>query len=178
MFWLSLKRTSKAVTLIEFLVVFSIVVIISSVVFANYQLGQSQLALSRASHKLSQDIRRASEMAMSVRSLADGSVPSGYGIYIGQGSDNYIIYADVNGNNAYGSGDRAIETVYLEPAIQIESVSLIRISVNFQPPMPIVKLSGVGGEVSEATIVLSLIKDSSRKKVVKINNAGLVYVDN
>lgn len=56
---------NKGFTLVELLVVISVIGLILTVTIANYPAIRQQLALSRAAHKLAQDIRMAQEMAMS-----------------------------------------------------------------------------------------------------------------
>lgn len=175
----------KGFTLIELLVVTSIVILLSAVVLANYRAGESQLALQRAASKLAQDIRRAQEMAMSAKwceVCSPPRVPSGYGLYLKQGDKDYLIYADNypdQGNEIYDEGsDATVERIYLESKVYIKNVQPSLLSLNFSPPDPKIKISGAGvSEANLATITLSLETDQTKERIIKINKAGLIYVE-
>ncbi|MBU2539797.1 type II secretion system GspH family protein [Patescibacteria group bacterium] len=93
-------------SLVELLVVISIIGVILTIGFLNFPAMRRQIALERAAHQLVQEIRRAQGMAMSAIELKEEDCPSsplqfakGYGIYINLdpsvGSDkNYGLYAD------------------------------------------------------------------------------------
>lgn len=170
-------------TLIEALLVISIIGILSAIVIPNYQGASRQLALERSAHKLAQDIRSAGEMAMSARELAGGEVTAGYGIYTSTASSvtSYILYADrqATKDEKYTDSSEDVETISLEKDVQIKSVevqgvSQSSLSLNFRPPSPTVKFSPSG---SVATITLYLPKDPSRTKTIRVNIAGLVDID-
>jgi len=60
-------------TLIELVTVVSVIIILSSLVFGNYQSSRDTLALDRAAQRLSQDLRRASELSLSNYQETQGS---------------------------------------------------------------------------------------------------------
>lgn len=193
------KLTQRSFTLIELFVVTSIIILLSGVVLANYRSGQGQLALQRSASKLAQDIRKAQEMAMSAKECSidkcGGSQPiipqGGYGVffdkYVSVGEANYdiYIYADTDGDEKKSLSDPNIETiykesegVYIEKEVKIKEVSVNavvsdKISINFKPPDPTTSISG--GNL--ASITLSLENDSTKTKSIKINKAGLIYVE-
>lgn len=176
--------SQKGVTLIELLVVTSIVIIIMVVVFPNYQNAKGQLLLDRAANKLSQDIRRAGEMAMSARMYGSpAEVPAGYGIYAVSGSTTYILYADNKNSNVgrYDGSDGLVETITLEAGVKINDVGVCagNVSVNYRPPIPLVKISCDGGasEKGEIIITLSITSQPWKTRAVKANIAGLVDVN-
>lgn len=186
----------KAFTLIELLIIALIILLLSAVILPGYKLGQSQFALQRAAQKLAQEIRMAQEMAMSLKELPGGEVPpGGYGIYFNQytlaGKINYdvYLYADLNGNERYSRGEE-IKTIYkedqkifLEKEVKIKQVSVNgvspdKISINFKPPDPTVRLrSGQGTDYQNLIIILALKSDETKTKIIKANRAGLIYVE-
>ncbi len=131
---------NKAFTLIELLVVVAIIMLMTILILPNYRLGDNQLVIQRSAHKISQDLRRAQEFAISVKEF-NGSVPQGYGIYFDLDErDRYIMFADLNGDQAYsGSGEKA-EEITLEGHAALYSLSPVTsgssLTVFFVPPDP------------------------------------------
>ncbi len=169
---------NKSFTLIELIVVTSIIILLSAIVFPNYRGIERQFALQRSAHKLAQDIRRAGEMAMSTKEF-QGKVPAGYGIYLKQGERDYLLYADTNpsqGNEKYDGGDGKIETINLEKGVYIQNISPSSLSINFKPPIPTIKIKTKGEDSTTAVITLSLESDSTKTKIIKVNSAGLINV--
>ena len=174
-------KMSKGFTIIEFLIVISIIGIFSVITIPNYRSAQQQLALQRSASKLAQDIRRAQEMAMSTEELSTGDLPEGYGVYIDKGeSDRYYIYADINGNERYDSGEEQGEAIYLEKEVCIETFvpPSVNFSINFKPPDPVVKMKNQAGEDKKnVTITIALKANPLRTKNIIVNEAGLIYVE-
>jgi prepilin-type N-terminal cleavage/methylation domain-containing protein len=184
------SKKNKSFTLIEILVTLAIVVILSGLMFANYPKGGKQLALERASQTLSQDIRRAQEMAMS--SVAEsGACPgyktTGYGIFFDESSPfTYIIFRNCNrtSNRYYESGiDQIKETINIESGIKICNLkqgssddSDNKISILFEPPDPTTYIEG-SSSASDASIILCIQDDTSQQKTIKINIAGSVKIE-
>lgn len=169
-----LKR--KGFTLIELLVVMAIIVIISGLSLVNWRGGEKQYALLRAANKLSQDLRRAEEMAMSSREF-QGQIPKGgYGVYFKeQEKDHYILFADLNGNYSYDPGsDGLIEDVKIEKDIQISQLSSSPLTITFTPPDPIVTIKP---DAPTATITLAIKTDPTKTRTIRVNKLGLVYIE-
>jgi len=176
---------NKGFTLVELLVVISIISLLSVVVFANYRVGEKQFALQRLAHKLAQDIRRAQAMTMGAVECPSGTncagqIPPGYGIYLKQGDTFYKLYADTNpsdGNEQYNAGDVVIEEIYFEKGVYIHSANPASFSINFKPPDPTIKIRGGGQDKIESTITIALQSDTSKTKTIKVNKVGLIEVE-
>jgi prepilin-type N-terminal cleavage/methylation domain-containing protein len=167
---------SKAFTLIELLVVTAIILFLTSLILPNYRAGDKGLALQRSASKLSQDLRRVQEMAMSAEEVS-GSVPYGFGIYFNISSpSSYILFADEDNSHNRNAGDTDLETIDLESNIIISNLSPAdSFSVLFSPPDPAVWINdSSSGAVGRIT--LSIIDDSNNK-IIFANNAGLIYVE-
>jgi len=173
-------NNEKSFTLIEFLIVIIIIGIFSAITFPNYRSTQQRLILQRSASKLAQDIRKAQEMAMSMRELPTGDPPEGYGIYLDKGeSDKYYIYADIDGDERHDSGEE-VETIFLEKEVYIKDFvpSSANFSINFKPPDPIVKMKNQAGDDKDnVTITIALEANPSKTKDIKVNKAGLIYVE-
>lgn len=176
----------KGLTLTEMLVVISIAVIFSTMVFANYSTGKESMALERAGYKLVQDIRRVQEMVMAG---SFGTGVNAVGIYFDEASPNiYIIFDDKNSNHAYdGSGEKR-EEISVETGVKIcdiknngVSVGSNLINVTFSPPEPITRIAGSNLD-QEASIIIAPETDNclllNKSRTIKINNAGRIEVNN
>jgi Tfp pilus assembly protein FimT len=175
---LSFLKNNAGFSLVELVAVAAIIVLMLGIIFTNWRSGSKDLLLSRAAHKLAQDIRRAGEMAMSAKEF-QGQVPQGgYGIYLTTAnSGSYILYADSNGNEKYDASDGKVETIYFENDVFIKVISQDNLSINFKPPIPKIEIKGTSSELTEAEITLSLQSNPNKTKKVIVNTAGLIEVE-
>ena len=153
---------SKGFTLIELLVVTGIIVIFTAMILPNYRLGDDQLAIQRSAHKISQDIRRAQEFAISAKEF-NGVLPSGYGVYFNLNqSDRYVIFADLDGDGLYSGLNEKTEEAVLEGNVRISSFSPVTadtsLTVFFAPPDPTITFTPDASEVSVVVAVAGLTK--------------------
>jgi len=166
---------SKAFTLIELLVVISIIVLMTALILPNYRLGDNQLVIQRSAHKISQDLRRAQEFAISVKDF-NGSLPGGYGIYFDlDQSDRYIMFADLNGDQTYSGSNEKAEEIILEGNVTLFSLSPMApgnsLNIFFAPPDPIIKF------LPDAATATINIKVGTFQKTIQVNKAGLIAVE-
>lgn len=169
------KYKNKGFTLIELLVVTSIIVLFTALVLANYRLGEKQLGLQRAAHQLAQDLRRAQEMALSSQKI-NGQVPKGYGVYFNKNQAfQYILFADLDGNQQYSGSSEKKEEKTLEGIVRIsqlspESDSDSALTITFVPPDPTTVFYP---DAATAFITLS----AEGTKTIQVNKAGLIAVE-
>jgi len=165
-------------TIPELLMSVFIIVFMTAVVVPSWRAGETTLVLDRAAHKLSQDLRKATELAQRAQSYdcATGNI-SGYGVYISTGiPSSYILYVECNGNQEYNSGvDAKFQEVTLEGQIQITSATPSSFSVLFVPPVPTITIQP--GNLPEAQVTLSVAGDPSRFKVITITTKGIIDID-
>jgi len=169
----------KGFTLIELLTVLAIITILTSLSLPSYRSAQRKYLLENSARKLAQDIRRAEEMAISTRKCCGGIIPPGYGVYLKQGENYYLIYADTNpasGNEKYDGGDYQIERIYFEKGVFIKNLNPSSVSINFKPPDPKIRI-GQDTEQDEVSITISLTSDQTKTKTIRVNKAGLIYVE-
>ena len=109
-----MKNSSSGITLVEILVVVFIIGTFLMILVADFPKIQRQFALSRATYKFAQDLRRAQDMALSgVEIKKSGAAETiinakGYGVYINLADSNkqYIIYADRDDSQTYSAQDK------------------------------------------------------------------------
>lgn len=189
----------RGVTLVELLIVLIIIIVLAAIIFPGYQSARLQLALLREANRIAQNIRKAQEMAMGTKEketdiLGSTEIPKGgYGIYFekGEGITSYSIYADKNGNEYYRGteGDEIMETIDLEKVVYIkefvsDSENPNKISINFRPPDPRVKIedtvtpgaAGAGG-YNNITITIALRAAPGKTKNITVNKVGLITVE-
>ena len=127
-FFPNIKKPEKGlpacagITLVEIVVVIFIIAIFLSIIIAGFPRILRSLALSRATYKLEQDIRRTEDLGLSGVQSADSNgqqiLVKGYGIYVSLNSspaEEYVIYADVPGS-ALPSGARVSPKRYVAAA--------------------------------------------------------------
>jgi prepilin-type N-terminal cleavage/methylation domain-containing protein len=179
----------KGLTLIEMLIVVSIVVIFSAMVFGNSGTGKEGLAIDRAGQKLQQDLRRAQELAMSGSFGTTGA--KAVGIHFDEINPNqtiYRIYYDLNSDYVYNGTptDSIMETVTIETGVKICDIidddnGAITYpnnrSVSFAPPEPVTRING-DNTLHNVSIVLCLTNDNTKTRIININNAGRIDVNN
>ncbi|MDD5032767.1 MAG: prepilin-type N-terminal cleavage/methylation domain-containing protein [Candidatus Pacebacteria bacterium] len=125
-------------TLIELMVVVSVITIITAIIAANYKEGEKKYNLSQAAQRLASDIRRAQNLAISGIDVKEQYC--GYGIIFPSSGDYYSVYADVSpecatSNNIYDAGDYILETVYLPSGISYQYPPS-SFDIFFKPPRP------------------------------------------
>jgi len=170
-------NSQKSFTLVELLVVSGIILLISAIIFPNYRVGEQEFALQRSAHKLSQDLRRAEELALSAKAYP-GDHPNfkgGYGVNFQINSTSYTLFADLNDNKVFDPGEDLGEdlgTINLEEKVKISGLSASPLNVVFLSPDPQVFVSGN----FPAQITISLETDSTKNKIIKVNQAGLIAI--
>lgn len=196
-------NSKKSFTLAELLIVLIIISILVAVSFPYYQSARRRLALHRAASRLAQDLRRAQEMAMSVEKEErcfnpDGTPKSddykyGFGIVFSTQDcmgntpckDEYILYADRNGNRAYQPSDPDYDISLSNPdfdTVEVQSYSGggNRLNIVFEPPDPnVIFTRGSEDEIfdDEIFITFQVKDDPSKTKTITINKAGLITVE-
>lgn len=201
-FFQNLKNCQKGFTLVEIIVVISIIALFSAILVSDFPKIQRQFALSSATYKLAQDLRRVQDLGLSGVQVADRQgdliAVKGYGIYINlaQSAKKYILYADVNGDQKYSgdtsfslcsqlnnpASDCTIEVVDISKENsnlyikQINNITGNFTSINFSPPNPTITLNNLASGQSQVGIVLSLKSDVLSTRAVWVNTSGLINV--
>ena len=171
----------KGFTLVESLVVVTIILVLLVTVLVNYRVGERNLSLDESTAILGQNFRKVEEMAMSAKEF-QGIIPQGgYGINLKTEDDFYTIFADCNSDYQYTLGNlcngfpEKVDQIALGKRSKIASLLsgsyLSVMNIVFIPPSPLIMISGSG---TEAVIKLSLKEDISAIRTVRVNKAGLI----
>jgi prepilin-type N-terminal cleavage/methylation domain-containing protein len=169
-------------TMIELLIVMSVIGILSSSVFLNWKHGESGFALQNSAYKLSQDIREMQEMAMEAKEIdcGGGDTCSSFGVYFNKSYINYyLLFVDCDGNKAYETvNDKLIRpAVYFEDGIEFFNLSspATAFSVLFVPPEP---TTYIKNETSDIEAVISVYDPDypSEKKTIRLNTSGMIEI--
>lgn len=166
-------------TLIELMVVISIILILSAMIIPSYRQRAEILSLDRSANKLAQDLRRAQEMATAVREFQGIIPPGGYGIYLKRGDNFYILFADCNNNQRYdlignfcNGFPEKVEDLFLERKVKITNLSPASpLTITFIPPAPAINIvpPSLTAEIQLAT--------NGQTRTIKINRAGLIHIE-
>lgn len=169
-------------TIIELLVVTSIIVLISSLSLANYRSGKVRYSLGQSVQKLASDLRRAQNLAIGGTSIK--GVYCGYGIKVDINARpySYYLYADKSancgtGNNAYDAGDDIIEEVRLFSGIRINSSSPSPADIFFKPPEPITYINQNSSVGLSGIITLEAEGYSLPTRTIRISTVGLIQIE-
>ena len=132
---------NKGFTMIEFLVVISIIGILSSVLFFNWRFGEATFALQSSAYRLAQDIREMQEMTMEAREgdcPEEGVTGSSFGVQFKKSWSNYYkLSVDCNDNQVFETNDGVLREVYFEKGVEIYTLApAAAFSIIFVPPDP------------------------------------------
>ncbi|HLD70624.1 MAG TPA: prepilin-type N-terminal cleavage/methylation domain-containing protein [Negativicutes bacterium] len=183
-------KNQKGFTLVELLVVISIVVVFPAIVMSNFPRVKLQFALTRQAHTFAQELRRTQDRALSSLDFLDEfGLPQaidGYGIFIDTanlGNTKYVIYADkAPGNQQYDALDLVVATVDFtqsEPGIIIKELKRTvgqTASINFSPPKPSTAITELAPEENSMEVVFAMESDPDNTKSVWVNTSGLIEV--
>jgi prepilin-type N-terminal cleavage/methylation domain-containing protein len=167
----------KSFTLIEVLVVLSIIGILSLMTFSGIKSSQSNLSVLRSGFALVSELRKAQEWALGQK---DGKTR--YGVYVKNGNspDNpgeIILFSDDNNNGIYQPPEKKEDFILdlkgLEKDVYVKSTSPYSpLNIVFEAPQPTVYFNNSTSS-PEAEILLS---NGSFNVKVKVNRAGLIWL--
>lgn len=170
-------------TLIETLVVLSILMLMTSMLVLYNRTGERQILLLREKARLISVIFRAKSLALNT--FIEDEPACGYGVHIGpsagSGQAGYFIFRDkaINcrvSDRVYSDASDEIvagSEVRLDPGIKFGQADIV--DIVFVPPNPTVFLNG-GQGMREGTIALASSDNASQVTII-INNAGQISAE-
>ncbi|MBL7057708.1 prepilin-type N-terminal cleavage/methylation domain-containing protein [Patescibacteria group bacterium] len=162
-------------TLVEMLVSVSIIGIMSTMYFTNYNKGGVGVDLSSAAEEMASKIRIAQNYSLGTKKFNYVTPLSNWGVHFDyENNDNsYKVFADLNGNYIFDEGEE-YSTTYLPRNVRITGVTIASpVDVIFLPPDPRTYINGDYGQ----TVELTLTEDVNNTiKKININFIGLIDV--
>lgn len=167
-------------TLIEVVVVISIMMILSGVSLYNYQSRKQENLLLLEAQKISQLFRRAQNLALSP--IQTGV--KGYGVFLDRTTNDIILFADRNLDDRYSNPIEIIEQFSLNPSLELAELyapsgnpsNWTNLHILYVPPDPSVVITGGALGASDMSAAVRLKNDPARRRVIIVNITGLVEV--
>ncbi len=190
-----MKRTIRAFTLIELMVVVAIFLVITGVILANNSRFNSSVLLGSLAYDIALSIREAQVYGLSVQTF-NANFQVGYGVDFSAATPNsYILFADTNADNRYEAGTDSIIQTYAVGAGHLikrfcgtysngttqcsdDAVSPIdHLDVVFFRPNPDANMSSSNpGFYSSGEVVVA--SPSGETRTITIQSTGQVSVNN
>ncbi len=190
-------------TLIEIVLVITIIVIFSLILVPDFPKIKRKFALSRSVYKFAQNLKEVQDMGLS-GVITEGVTAKGYGVFIdldnsALANKKYILYADINGDYKYTSlisnqinhtcgsqnpgEDCVLEVIDFnateKEVIIYQMLNVIggqSVDINFSPPNPNVTITSIMPENTEVEIFFAVESDLEQKRKVVVNISGLIDV--
>ena len=174
---------NKGFTMVEFIVVVSIIGILSSALFFNWRSGEATFALQNSAYKLVQDIREMQEMTMEAKEIScNGDTGSSFGIeFKTYRPTYYVLFVDCNDSKSFDADEEELRTVNFEKGVEIStlaapaSLPVTDFSILFVPPDPITYIKDESSDM-EGVITIHLPDYSSRQRIITVNTSGMIEI--
>lgn len=174
-------RTKKGFTIVEILVTFGIMAMLSGVMLVYSRSSEGLIALFRDQAKAVSMFSRAKSFSLQtyLEKTNRGGI-CGYGVHIDVEKNSLIFFRDLKDNCAESDNiytpdtlsSEALETVVLSEAVRIKSSDAA--DVLFLPPDPTVIITKSPGQFSEELNLILETVSGNMSAAVKINRAGQV----
>ena len=177
-FSIFLKNERRGFSLIEFVVGISIIAMISSLFLANYHGTKKRSELIMSAQKLASDIRFAQNYSLGLKKFDSDAPKGGWGIHFSVlDPENYIVFADVNGDGICNQLTEEYETISLPAGVKINDIIIgsgSSADISFEPPDPIIWIIDSSG--SNNNLVQIELSDGESVKTIEVNFLGLIDV--
>ncbi len=173
---------SKGFTLIEILVVLSIMVALTILVLAGYSETGSRLALERTVESFIGDVNSTKQRSASSLSYEENDEVKklGHGIYIEEGAGEYIIFKDKSETREFSGGDETVRVGEIETGVSVDSIEVgsdntpNNLSILFSSENGGVYFNGESG--SDVKITFRAQGGEDLTRVVQINSSGVASI--
>ncbi|OGZ40681.1 MAG: hypothetical protein A3B04_00575 [Candidatus Portnoybacteria bacterium RIFCSPLOWO2_02_FULL_39_11] len=159
------RNRAGGFTLVEMLVVISIIVLISGSILAGYNTGQKRYSVATASQRLMVDIRRAQNMALA-GATQGAIIPAGYGIHTDSNSQYFLFYNTAAVKKYTFGASAVMETISLPTGV---SISPLNEDIYFVPADPKTYINE--GALTQQSFTLN---NSDINQTVTVHDSGMI----
>ena len=170
-----IREYSRGFTVLEMLVVISIIVLLSSLLILYSRTGENQVILFRDQSRLITALNRAK--SLSIQLFNTPEPPCAFGVHFSQNS--FLIFRDLapdcqNVSHTYNDPGELFENYQLSSKIRFKQLDpqLTLTDIVFIPPDPKTLIDNDQNK-TDATIILETLDGNASVKV-KVNNAGQI----
>ena len=167
------KSYGAGFTMIEILVVISIMILLSSLLILYSRTGENQIILFRDQSRLITSLNMAK--SLSIQRFNASSPSCAFGVHFSKTENAFLIFRDLaadcqNADHVYTDSGELFENYQLSSRIKFGETTLT--DIIFTPPDPKILIDNDSNKI-EATITLETLDGNASLKV-KVNNAGQI----
>lgn len=182
-----MKLHNRGFSLIELLIVVSIITIITVFAVARHASFDSSTLLNNLAYEVAVTIREAQAYGISVRKASSGQFNAAYGVYFNDASgtnNSYVFFQDLNNNGAYDYNEgEHIETYVMGRGHTIADVCIIvggasqncsvnEIAVLFRRPKPDAIINGQ----SNASALITVQSRNGSARIIDVLTTGQISI--
>lgn len=168
-------KNKKGFTVLEMLVVISIMALLSSLLILYSRTGESQVILFREQSRLITALNRAKSLSIQLYNTPE--TPCAFGVHFSQ--TGFLIFRDLatdcqNASHTYNDPSELFENYQLSSKIRFKQLDpqLTLTDIVFIPPNPKTLIDNDQNK-ADATVILETFNGNASVKV-KVNNAGQI----
>jgi len=184
-----LNRNNRGFTIVELIITTSILIIVTTLIFANYPKFRENVSLKKTAQEIALSVRRAQTYGLSVREFKQGTgIFPGYGVHFDiTFPDSFVLFADVNGNNVYDGASEDVESLKIQTNERLSGLcanektppsagcGFSKIDIIFFRPKPFVTIKADGSGFFDGEI--KIISPRGQIKTIVILSSGQISVD-
>jgi prepilin-type N-terminal cleavage/methylation domain-containing protein len=190
---LSKKKNQYGFTIVELIVTTSILVIVTTLIFANYPKFRENVSLKKTAQETALAVRQAQTYGLGVREFQQGTgIFPGYGVHFDIASpDSFILFADLNGNNAYDEvlPKEDVESFKIQTGEKISDLcvkvkmfppgtcSFDAMDIIFFRPKPTVIIKADNSDYSDFDAEIKIVSPGGQIKTIVILSSGQISVE-
>jgi prepilin-type N-terminal cleavage/methylation domain-containing protein len=183
------ESNNKGFTVVELIVTISILVIVTTLIFANYPKFRENISLKKTAQETALAVRQAQTYGLGVREFQPGTgIFPGYGVHFNiTSSDSFILFADLDEDNVYDGVSENVESFKIQTGEKLSGLcanvktsppgtcGFNTIDIIFFRPKPLVTIKADGSDFFDAEI--KIISPRGQIKTIVILSSGQISVE-